>query len=187
MSEESTLPTSPTSVVPGSSSFSGLSFQDFYHKLKGRPSEDLLPEVIIGLDPGETTGVAIFHRLSFINTFQMNTSIIEWGVDHIQELIKEHWRDHHPTQVVVVIEDYRIYSWKANEHKWAGLLTPRLIGVTECLCRLHKIRLVKQSAQTGKAFMTDEKLKQFGFYKEGLQHGRDATRHAAQFLLFGDI
>jgi hypothetical protein len=41
-----------------------------------------------------------------------------------------------------------------------------------------------QMATTAKTFVTDEKLKQWGFWQEGMRHSRDAIRHGLYFLLF---
>jgi hypothetical protein len=39
-------------------------------------------------------------------------------------------------------------------------------------------------ASQAKAFVTDQKLKEWGFWKEGMRHSRDAIRHGLYFLLF---
>lgn len=159
------------------------SFLDFYTRMKGRPPLSRLPTRILGLDPGETTGVCQIVNMGALvaSQFQRNTSIIEWGVDAYDELITKFDPN------VVIIESYRIYSWRTKQHTWASLLTPRLIGCAETLCRLRKIPLVQQSAQVGKGFVTDERLKVWDFYKPGAPHSMDATRHVLQFLLFGEF
>lgn len=160
------------------------SFLDFYNRAKGRPPINRLPSLILGIDPGETTGICEFTTFtdhSFARQSQRNTSIIEWGVDAYKEIIPSF------LNVVVVIESYRIYSWRTKQHTWNELLTPRLIGVAECLCRLKNVPLIKQSAQVGKGFVTDERLKEWGFYKAGQPHAMDATRHVLQFLLFHEF
>jgi hypothetical protein len=180
-----------TDLTAGTISVS-TSFLDFYSRMKDRPPIERLPHLILGLDPGETTGVCqIVHMgpMLMINQFQRNTSIIEWGVDAYNELIPDppsHLKEslHYVPDAVVVIESYRIYSWRTKQHTWASLLTPRLIGCAETLCRLKKVPLIQQSAQVGKGFCTDDRLKQWGLYKPGNPHSNDATRHVCQFLLF---
>lgn len=187
---------SESDITAGGISVS-VSFIDFYSRMKGRPELSKLPDVI-GLDPGETTGVCLFDNKRFLNKhptispssvrtpsisqFQKNTSIIEWGVDAYNELIADELRD-----TVVVIESYRIYSWRTKQHTWAPLLTPRLIGCAETLCRLKGVPLVQQSAQVGKGFVTDDRLKAWGLYIPGKPHAMDATRHVCQFLLFSEF
>jgi hypothetical protein len=163
--------------------FSGDAFIDFYNKIKGRPPLSSLPQRIIAIDPGEMTGACIYHAdpdMRMFIPFQKNTSIIEWAADFLDHLLQ-------PSNCIVVIESYRIYAWRANEHKWASLLTPRIIGGVETLCRLRKIPLVEQSAQQGKAFMKgDERLKEWGLHTPGRPHQNDATKHLCNLLLFGD-
>ncbi len=175
-----TLSVAGSDLTAGSISVS-TTFLDFYSRMKGRPPVERLPKLIIGIDPGETTGLCVFINkpIPFIRQHQRNTSIIEWGVDCYNEVIPDDMSD-----VVVVIESYRIYSWKTKQHTWASLLTPRLIGCAETLCRLKKVPLIQQSAQQGKGFVTDERLKQWGLYIPGRPHACDATRHVLQFLLF---
>jgi hypothetical protein len=173
-------------ITLGSSLFSTLGFADFYKRTK-RPSLERVPQRTLGVDPGETTGFALFNKLDIAEIWQENTSSIEWGVDKYHKLIHDLSQEVGRDQLAVIVEDYRVYSWKAKDHSWAPLLTPRLIGVLECLCRQYNVRIRKQSAQQGKAFMTDDRLRQWGFYRLGLTHGRDAARHAARFLLFGEL
>lgn len=162
-------------------------FSSFYSRLKDRPKCVDLPHTLIGLDPGGTTGVGIFGfegpRLR--EAFQLNTSTIYQGVKELNQLLTKHkTKLPHTNGVWVVMEDYRVYSWKTKQHAWASLHTPRLLGVIECLCYQHNIPLYRQSAQVGKGFMGDERLKEFGYWFEGRQHARDAIRHGCQFLLF---
>jgi len=173
---------------------SGHLFFDFYQKAKGRPPISRLPRYIIGLDPGETTGVSVWVRPTpdpgdpdgeyTVSTFQINTSIIEWGVDKLNLLLR-------PTlpvgSTLVIAESFRIYSWKAKTLSWNSLLTPRLIGCIETLCRLRSLPLCQQSAQQGKGFVTDERLERWNLYIPGKRHGMDATRHVCQALLFQEF
>lgn len=87
-------------------------------------------------------------------------------------------------EIHVVIEDYRVYSWKTKDHAWAGLHTSRLIGATELICYDAGLDLTKQTAQQAKGFCTDDKLQAWGLWQEGQRHARDAIRHALYYLLF---
>ena len=91
-----------------------------------------------------------------------------------------------PPPVYMVMESYRIYGWKAKDHTWSSLYTPRLIGALEYVAAINGIPLFKQNAQTGKGFVTDQKLTEWGLYDLtiGKQHARDALRHALQFAIF---
>lgn len=109
----------------------------------------------------------------------INTANLPWAAVDLFDTILEAKPD------LVVAEDYRVYKWKADQHAWAELHTPKLIGALVYWCHVQKIPLVMQSAQTGKGFCTDERLKEWGFYKTSMRHGNDAVRHACQFLMFG--
>ena len=43
-----------------------------------------------------------------------------------------------------------------------------------------------QSASTGKAYYSNDKLKQHGVYVKGTAHARDATRHLLHYITFGE-
>jgi hypothetical protein len=83
-----------------------------------------------------------------------------------------------------VFENYQIYEWKNADHSWSQVPTIQIIGCIKTLCKQHKISYSSQTAQVAKQFCTDEKLQQWGYYKAGMRHGRDAIRHGCYFLLF---
>jgi hypothetical protein len=138
------------------------------------------PIRVLGLDPGETTGMCVFEGTHMRVHGQIATANMPWAAVNIADSIQDFKPD------IVVMEDYRVYKWKTDSHAWAELHTPKLIGAVEYICHLAKIKLYKQSAQTGKGFCTDERLKQWGFYKTGTRHGNDAVRHVCQWLMFGE-
>ncbi len=133
---------------------------------------------LLAIDPGETTGIAEFIGTDLLKTGQVKTKSVEEFVTDISILI------HVFKPEIVVIEDYRIYSWKADQHKWASLHTPQTIGATKTLCHINHIPLFKQMAQQAKQFCTDKKLKDWKFYQKGKPHSRDAIRHGCYFILF---
>lgn len=110
---------------------------------------------------------------------QLDTRTIDDGIDIINELIERLDPD------VIAYEDYRVYAWEAEKHKWAALHTPKLIGSILAVARLSKIPCVGRMAYAAKNFVTDDKLKAWGLYTKGKRHARDATRHAVYQLVFG--
>jgi hypothetical protein len=67
-------------------------------------------------------------------------------------------------------------------------LTPvKLIGIIELYSDRFEpsVSFYKQSAATGKAFWSDEKLKAKDVYAKGRKHARDAVRHFMQWATFG--
>lgn len=151
-------------------------------QLKGQV--DPTERFIVSLDPGETTGIAWFQphfepRTIFCG--QLKTKPIEAGFDAIQAVrprtkLPVHW----------VAEDYKVYSWKSEDHKWADLHTPQLIGAIKCLVHLQPNDTIQfRMAQQAKEFATDDNLKKWNLYSPGLRHGRDAVRHLVHTLFFG--
>lgn len=134
---------------------------------------------VVAIDPGETTGVCVFKGTELVKAGQINTKNIPEDAVTLCNWISDQ------TPNVLVVEDYRVYKWKTDQHAWAGLHTPRLIGMVEYVAFVRGHKLVKQSAQIGKGFCTDDKLKSWGFYLPGKRHAVDAVRHACQFLMFG--
>lgn len=167
-----------------------MKFQELYQavRAKGDNGAFRLPTRLLALDPGETTGVSLFEGLELRLVDQINTSHMNKAPLAVRDLLIRTV----PTDIVM--ELYRIYQWKKNEHTWAALHTPRLIGCVETFSLVPpfktpgdpqgKIPLWQQTAQVAKGFCTDEKLKEWGFWTSGKKHGNDALRHACYFLLF---
>ena len=147
------------------------------HEQKGTP----IPGMTLCFDPGHTTGWALFGLMNLFGSGEVDTSDIATATKHIAELFK--------TAVThVVIEDYRIYRWRREQHVGSDMLTTRVIGCIETICVMEGItNIIKQPAHTAKGFCTDKKLKEWGFYKPGKKHARDAIRHGCYFLLHGAI
>jgi len=155
-----------------------LSFGDLLAKLQ----PNFFPGVLICLDPGETTGYAVFRKGQLLDMGQLATKTIPEGARAINGLFDTYRSGVMPLHIVM--EDYRIYGWKTEEHTWAGLHTPKLIGGVITICTLGSIGYTLQMAQQAKGFCTDEKLQTWDFYIKGQKHARDAIRHGAYYLLF---
>lgn len=153
-------------------------FDQLASKIRGQNNLKPFTTRLLSIDPGETTGIAMFKGTKLYDSMQLTTKDVN---DFTANLIVL-FDDFKPC--IVVIENYRIYSWKADQHKWADLHTPRVIGSTEALCYMRQIPLFKQMAQQTKQFCTDKKLKDWKFYQKGQPHTRDAIRHGCYFILF---
>lgn len=141
------------------------------------------PEVdIYALDPGETTGRCIFDTVAGVMQLDhLETKQVVQGYEAIRNDIL--LRPKLPQ--VIICEDYKIYSWKADDHKWGSLHTPQLIGAIKVLCHQFRIPLVFQMAVQAKGFVTDEIMEKWGVYVPGMKHARDAQRHALYYKLLG--
>lgn len=141
--------------------------------------------IVVAFDPGETTGYCVFIEGVLHVAGQLNTETVKLGVPVIQKTLQT-YKQFNDIPAMVVFEDYRIYSWKTDQHTWAALHTPQMLGVIEALCYVEGLETRRQMAQQPKQFCTDDKLKLWGYYRKGERHARDAIRHATYYLLFND-
>lgn len=139
------------------------------------------PKTLIALDPGETTGLAIFRNGMLDVIDQLPTHYVAPdGVKILNNLFLTEKPD------AVVYENYLVYDWKTKSHSWNTLHTPRLIGSIQTLTYLQKIPVYTQMAQQPKKFVTDARLDDWKYYKKGQKHARDAIRHGTYYMLFND-
>lgn len=152
-----------------------LSFNELLYKRRG--TDFVPPKRLLCLDPGHTTGWAVFEDGKLTACGQALTEKEGWGC------ISQLFRDIQPT--MVIYENYRVYAHKLERHSNSEVYTLRLVGVIEFLADdVYKIPYYNQMAHQAKGFMTDEKLKIWNLYQIGKKHARDAIRHGAYFLLF---
>lgn len=164
-------------IFQGMWEYMTLSFSDLLDRLRRRCK---VPERLLVFDPGKTTGWSLFEQGKLTKSGQITDCYDDKNIDAtgIIALMEEISPD------FVLYEDYRVYSHKLDRHSYSQVHTLRLIGTIETLCQIKNIPTHKQMAVTAKGFVTDEKLKQWGFYKKGEQHARDSIRHGCYFLLF---
>jgi hypothetical protein len=148
--------------------------------------KDNTHHTIVALDPGETTGIAIrIADQNNISLQQWNTKDLESGATNIGFLLSTLKNREERAPVRIICEDYKVYSWKADDHKWSGVHTLQLIGALRIIAHQLGIPILFQMAYVGKTFVTDNKLLQWGVYNKGLRHARDAERHLLHHLIFG--
>lgn len=150
---------------------------------------DQFPEnerLVIGIDPGETTGLAAIHNGELIFSEEVRHSHKEVGkaAQEIQIAISLLTTVAEVDSFSIALEEYRVYAQKAKAHTHSDLFTSRLIGAIEFICEQRGWPVEKQTASRAKGFMTDKKLRHWGFWIKGRKHSRDAIRHAGCFILF---
>lgn len=134
-------------------------------------------QTIVSLDPGETTGVAVWEgSLERIELFQLETKDIGQSYEMLEEILLHFKPDH------LRVEEYRIYNWMADSHSWSVLHTPQLIGAIKVLAHKHQVPLTLKLAQHAKARWNDNVLKTCCLYSAGLHHARDASRHLFYYM-----
>ena len=145
------------------------------------------PIMVFGIDPGETTGLCCFVGSNLIASEQVNTKDVYVGTSRVLEFIHECLARDPGGSInwAVAMESYRIYAWKTEDHAWSEVHTIQLIGAIEyALAREYAEVPKMQSAQSAKGFVTDAKLRRWGYWVEGQKHTRDAVRHAIYYLMF---
>jgi len=142
------------------------------------------PEWLNAFDPGGTTGWARFQGLHLRGSGQLDTPDMISG----PVVMRNHLQMYPCTHMV--IENYRIYGNKKDQHVNSDVHTLRLIGAIETLLTLgygptKQLSLGKQLASAAKGFVTDERLEDLGLWQKGQRHARDAIRHGIYYILFG--
>ena len=155
-----------------------FALQDLITKSRSQPP---MYDRVLALDPGETTGWCTYIK-DAQPSFQLS-QYKTWPLeDHwLQFITKIH--DFAPQ--ALVFESYNIYEWKADEHKRSNVPTLQVIGALKGAAIERRLPWFTQTPQNAKAFVTDDKLRQWGLWVPAVKHGRDAARHAVYFLLFG--
>lgn len=134
---------------------------------------------VTALDPGVTTGIA----RGIINEDD-NSVIIRYFQEAYNELeLYQYLEGERPDFLV-----YESFQYRPGRAKPSVNLRPvELIGVIKLYGQLWLLdkSIYAQSAATGKAFWTDDKLKAANLYDKSYRHGRDACRHLLQWISFG--
>lgn len=143
-----------------------------------RPTTDYAQAgVVLCLDPGETTGWALFDDGLLIECGQENTG-------RHPAYMAEFIYTFQPEPNTLVYEEYRIRGNKVREHIGSEVVTIQHIGVIRAVADDLGVELVKQSAGMAKGFATDTKLRRWGLYQVNQRHANDAIRHGVYYHLF---
>jgi len=137
-----------------------------------------VPKVLLAIDPGETTGYSIFKDGELFRHGVIPWRIPVYGYNYLLDIMVANQPE------VVVCEDYRLYANRINAQLGSQIPTIKIIGAIEMLCGTNKIPLFKMMASQAKGFATDDKLKEWGYYKKVNRHSRDSIRVGCHWLLF---
>lgn len=126
---------------------------------------------VIAVDPGGTTGLAAWAPGIGLHLVELKPNeAVDWLAEVAQGALKKHF----------VVERYIITPATAKMSQQHDAL--EIIGALKYLVRAHGHTLTMQTPAEAKAFSTDEKLKNLGWYHPGKPHARDASRHALLYL-----
>jgi hypothetical protein len=85
---------------------------------------------------------------------------------------------------LIVMENYRVYGHRAQQHIGSEVPTIQYIGAIKYLALARNIPIVLQMAFQGKAFAKDDRLQKLGLWHTS-KHARDAIRHGIYYYMFG--
>jgi hypothetical protein len=135
------------------------------------------PSLIIGVDPGKMTGVAVFEMAShsFASQFEApSAEFVDWLFSAIFG-----WP---PDAILIACERFDISPGTAKLGRTAVNWSIEQAGVCRHLARRHGQGFVLQDRATPKHMAPDVLLKQVGWHRAGPDHVNDATRHVVLAL-----
>lgn len=152
--------------------------------LRKQVKKSVFQGTLLALDPGETTGwtvidVGVAGEIIIANQGQFESWPLDKALRRLTSLVESF------SPNFLVFEAYHVYAWRLNEHTFSEVPTIQLIGMIKTIALQRSINFGEQTAQTGKTFFTDDRLKSLGIYFDGQKHARDSLRHACQFVTFG--
>lgn len=135
---------------------------------------------ILSLDPGVTTGIAYGEWNDETETFGIKVGQAKFSHDDLYQFI-HHRHDSRGFTIVCERFDYR------NSYTGANLTPVEMIGVIKLYCEQNDVKLYEQapSIQGDHAFWSNDKLKEYGIYPIGFEHGRSALKHLLYWWQFG--
>lgn len=123
------------------------------------------PLIIIGVDPGDTTGIAIWRPGTQLTCAQLNPLSVVPAL-----------RPHVTARTLVACETFVIGSQTAKKSRSSHVTD--VIGRVMGLCEECDARFKRQTASEAKTFAVNALLKRVGWWQPGLRHAMDAARHA---------
>lgn len=130
-------------------------------------------QVIVGVDPGKKTGVAVWDikTASFIAQWEADPpTYTDWVIGYLQQS--------QPGSVLVACERFVISGGTATMGRTDENWSIELIGWTRHAARRGAQVFVLQSVGDAKKFSSNDRLREAGWYPKGKGHAADATRHA---------
>lgn len=131
-------------------------------------SQDGDRPLIIGLDPGKTTGAAIIQPTGWWTIAELDSLPALWDI--VSQLKPK----------IVVCERF---VWQPRVHDATAL---EAIGVTKLYVQQHyDVNMVFQMPAAAKNFVSDVMLRRNDLFNvsKGMRHARDAIRHVIYYLV----
>ena len=133
------------------------------------------PSYVLWLDPGEMTGWALWY------TEQQHLFTAEYDRKNIGTYL-ERWLSTGGGKTVLGCEKYIITPETARLSQQPASL--EVIGIARELANKYPVVEFRcdQSSSTAKTFCTNQMLKAIGWYRVGMRHANDASRHLFLYL-----
>ena len=136
---------------------------------------------ILAVDPGVMTGY-VYAEITPERTLHVYPFEMTDEVDDFWRRLHEFkpWR--------IVMEDFDFRGGHQRASTGINYFPIQLIGVArlyELIEPTGKTALFLQKAAQGKAYYSNQTLKENKLYKRGIPHGMDALRHLLQWITFG--
>lgn len=135
---------------------------------------------VVALDPGGTTGYAVWHGGQSFYHGQMGPDEHHHDLWNYLAKLKTAGGDE---DLTIVCESFEFRQNRQRDN--IELISKEYIGVVKLFRESYHTPVVFQTAALGKGFITDEKLKAMGIWKVtmGERHARDAYRHLYFYLI----
>lgn len=130
---------------------------------------------IVGLDPGGTTGVAVFD----LNEDSWSQNRMQLGPEEHHEELYEWLKELRPDLII-----YESFEYRTRQRDNLVLVSVEYIGVIKLFCSVTKTKSKPQTAAYGKAFWSNDKIAQLALWTANMPHAMDATRHVLQYISF---
>lgn len=148
-------------------------------------------DVIVSLDPGGTTGVAILSASPFINSSPLWERRQLGPEDHHKALwdllmTRQLYAIERAMRFTIVCEsfDFRIMD---NDRTGTVLVSREYIGVVKLFHAMNHAPVVMQTPGAGKmgsrTFVRREHLQKLGLYQPSNRHAMDATAHLLYYII----
>lgn len=144
------------------------------------------PDIVIGLDPGGTTGIAWWSAVRNVyNAEQIQHCDTDSQLLSLMTHIGIQTREHGPLRTHIVCEKFEFRLDERDRTK-IDYTAAEVIGALRYWRAnyLPDVTLVMQGATKGKGFWTDDKLKKLGVWVPGKKHAMDALRHVLAYRVF---
>jgi hypothetical protein len=140
------------------------------------PEKTPLPNYVLAIDPGKRTGYSLFdtqtNKPPWVGEFEFEAGCA-W---------LETWLTGAGPRTAVAVERFIIDQRTVRNSQAPWSL--EMIGVVRYLAHKYSAADLKlQDVPTAKRFSSDARLKTLGWWRPGLGHGNDASRHTLLYLV----